>query len=96
VTASAPRIRRPLLRALVRADDPREPIAEVCRAVGAEADRLGLTRPSYEQVRVIVQELRRRRAARAATRAVLFEVAVRARPIDALTKHFSGVGLPPL
>jgi hypothetical protein len=61
VTTSAPRIRPPLLEALARHDDPRVPIAEVCRRVGAEADRLGLTRPSYERIRELVHLLRRLR-----------------------------------
>jgi hypothetical protein len=33
--------------------------AEICRQVGDEAERLGLTRPSYECVRLRVTETRR-------------------------------------
>jgi hypothetical protein len=54
----------PLLEALTRLDDGRVPIAEVCRRVGAEADRRDLTRPSYERIRELVhveRSLRRRR-----------------------------------
>jgi hypothetical protein len=57
----APRIRPPLLEAIVRLDDRRRPIAETYRQVGVEADRLGLTRPSYQRVRVLVHEVRNMR-----------------------------------
>ena len=43
--------------------------AETWRAVGEAAWRLGLRRPGYHAVRVLVRDERRRRAARAATRA---------------------------
>jgi hypothetical protein len=42
-------------------DDHRDPIAETCRKVGAEADRLGLTRPSYVHLRRIIRAERERR-----------------------------------
>jgi hypothetical protein len=48
-----------LLRAIVHLDDLRIPIAEVNRRVGTEAERLGLTRPSYERVRELVHLARR-------------------------------------
>ena len=63
-TTASPRIPAELLRAIVRLDDRRLPIAEVARRVGAEADRRGSTRPSYERIRQLVHEsraLRRRR-----------------------------------
>jgi hypothetical protein len=55
VVAAGPRIPRRLVDALVRLDDGTMPIAELCRRVGAEADAAGLTRPSYERVRELVQ-----------------------------------------
>jgi hypothetical protein len=58
VTTSAPRIAQPLLEKLPRLDDGKRPIAEICRLVGAEADARGLTRPSYEQIRVLVHLFR--------------------------------------
>lgn len=58
-TAAAPRIPLPLLEALARFDDESLPIAEIARRVCAEADRRGLTRPSYERLRALVHELRR-------------------------------------
>jgi hypothetical protein len=64
VVRSGPRIHPDLVRALMRIDDETVPIAEVCRRLGAEADRRGLTRPSYERVRELVhlaRELRHER-----------------------------------
>jgi hypothetical protein len=58
VTSSAPRIAPPLIEAIPRLDDGTRPIAEVCRLLGTEADRRGLTRPSYEAVRAIVHLFR--------------------------------------
>jgi hypothetical protein len=54
----APRISGKLLEAIVRLDDRGRPIAETYRLVGLEADLLGLTRPSYQRVRVLVHEVR--------------------------------------
>jgi hypothetical protein len=95
VLAFAPRLSHRLLEALARLDDRTLPIAEVNRRVGAEAERLGLRRPSYQRVRTLVHELRR--ASRGpSTAAVLFEVAVRSRPPEALLDHVSGIGVKPL
>jgi hypothetical protein len=54
----APRISRRLIEAIVRFDDRGRPIAETYRRVGAEAERLGLTRPSYQRIRELVHEAR--------------------------------------
>jgi hypothetical protein len=62
MVAAGPRIHPLLLRELVRADDGKVPIAEVCRRVGACADEQGLTRPSYECVRTLVHLRRRLRS----------------------------------
>jgi hypothetical protein len=84
-----------LLETLVRSDDRSVPIAETCRRVGAEADRIGVARPSYERVRLLVHESRRiRRGPSTAT--VLADVALRARPPEAVLDHLSGVGVPEL
>jgi hypothetical protein len=92
---SAPRISPRLLSALERLDDPSVPIAEVNRRLGAEADRLGLPRPSYARVRALVHE--RRAGARAPSTAhVLADIASRARPPEALLDHVAGIGVPPL
>ena len=71
------------------------PIAEVRRRVGAEADRLGLPRPSYERVRELVHESRGLRA-QITTGEVLLDVAFRVRPPDAIAAQISGVGVPRL
>lgn len=64
VVAAGPRIHPRLVEELLRADDGRLPIAEVCRRVGARADEAGLTRPSYECVRSLVHFARELRATR--------------------------------
>jgi hypothetical protein len=64
--------------------------AEICRAVGKTAEELGFRRPSYEQVRLLVRESRRR-PRRVSTGEVLLDVALRVRPPDAFLKHVSGV-----
>jgi hypothetical protein len=64
--------------------------ADICREVGGTAERLGLRRPSYEQVRALVRELRRRPRT-ATTGEVLLDVAFRVRHPDAFIEHVSGV-----
>jgi len=65
--------------------------------VGSEAERLGLPRPSYERVRVLVHALRtaRRKAQRRpSTASVLLDVAMRVRPAEALLDHIAGIPVP--
>ena len=50
----APRYDPRLLAALRSLDDRKEPIAELCRRLGCEAERIGVPRPSYVHVRRIV------------------------------------------
>jgi hypothetical protein len=95
VLVFAPRISPRLLRVLACLDDHRVPIAEINRRLGAEAERLGLRRPSYQRVRILVHQLRLYRR-RPTTARVLLEVAFRARPPIALLDHVSGVGVPEL
>jgi hypothetical protein len=64
MTRSAPRIPQRLLDAVDRLDDRREPLAEIARPVAAEAERLGLTRPSYERLRQLIHQSRAIRARR--------------------------------
>src|SRR5262245_38013117 len=90
----APRISPRLLTALVRLDDRSHPIAEICRRLGAEADRLKLTRPSYQRIRVLLHQARRVRSHRPTTTQVLVDVAFRLRPPEAMLDHLSGVGVP--
>lgn len=84
-----------LLETLVRSDDRSTPIAETCRCVGREADRIGVPRPSYERVRLLVHESRRIRKG-PSTVSVLADVAFRVRPPEAVVDHLSGVGVPEL
>ena len=91
----APRIGPRLLAAIVRLDDPRLPIAETCRRVGAEAERLGLPRPSYQRVRELVHRARRLRRGPSTTQ-VLVDIIARSRPPQAFVTHISGVGVADL
>ena len=58
LTICGPRIDERIVAAIARLDDPTLPIAETNRRLGVVAEGLGLIRPSYQQVRVIVHELR--------------------------------------
>ena len=89
VAKCAPRLAPRLLAALERFDDGKIPIAELRRLLGAEAERLGLPRPSYERVRVLTHELRAHRA-ESTTADVLWDVTWRVRPPDAINKHIAG------
>ena len=83
MTAAAPRIGPTLLAAIERLDDDTLPIAEVHRRVAALASHLGFPRPSYQQVRVLVHEHRRRGLAPTAGQ-ILLDVWLRSRPPHAL------------
>jgi hypothetical protein len=87
VTRAGPRIDSRLVASIPRLDRTSRPIAETCRRVGLVADALGLTRPSYEQVRVLVHD-HRRRALRTGAGDILLDVAFRARPPEALLDLF--------
>jgi hypothetical protein len=95
MTTSAARIGRRLLAELDRIDDGSLSIAEVNRRLGAAAERLGTTRPSYECTRRLVHERRRTRPG-PTTIEVLVDVSTRLRPPDALLDHVAGIGLPRL
>ena len=78
--AFAPRLSPRLLDAVVRLDDRNVSIAEVNRRVGAEAWRLGLPKPSYQRVRVLVHAARRvRRRHRPSVASLLFDVSANVR-----------------
>jgi hypothetical protein len=61
VAQSAPRIDSRIVAAIARADDRKRPMAETYRQVAALAEELGLTRPSYEQVRALIHLIRARK-----------------------------------
>ena len=91
---SAARIDPRLLAALERLAKSNVPAAEACRRIGALAVELRLTQPSYQTVRVLLADIRRR-GVRPTSGQVLFEIAARTRPPEALTHHLAGT-LPPL
>ena len=86
---SAPRFQPLLIAALERLDDRGRPIAETNRQLGSVAELLGFPRPSYEQVRQHVHELRRRDLDRQLG-SVLLDVAFRVRPPDAFLDALAG------
>ena len=84
---AAPRIDARLLTALESLDDRTATFAETHRRLGTAAAELGLPRPSYEQTRLWIHDLRTRRDAVDAVD-VLLDVAFRVRPPDALGELF--------
>jgi hypothetical protein len=85
----APRIPRRLLDEIERQSQRRVPIAEMNRCVGRAATRMGLPRPSYEQVRVLVHAARRlRRQAPTPVSTMALDVAFRVRPPEAILLRF--------
>jgi hypothetical protein len=86
VASSAPRLDARLIAALERLLDEDVPVAELNRRLGAVAAALGLPRPSYERVRLIVNERRRGRLATPTTGEVLLGVATRSRHPEDLLK----------
>ena len=81
--AAAPRIDERLVAALVRLDKPGRPIADTHRRLGIVAEGLGMTRPSYRQVRVIVHALRARRRGPGAGE-LLLAIALQKRPPESV------------
>jgi hypothetical protein len=84
VTAQAPRLDARLVAAIPHLDDERRPIAETNRRVGSLAVAMGLPRPSYQQVRLLVHVSRERKAARREALAIILDVQFRRRPPEAL------------
>lgn len=70
----APRLDRRLVAALGKLDDPSLPIAETCRRAGELPEHLGLLRPSYQQIRVLVHAERQRAEARRAARELGWDI----------------------
>jgi hypothetical protein len=92
VTRSAPRI-GPKLRAAIAAADDGSPAAEVCRRAGDAAELLGVPRPSYEQVRVLLAEQRQRKLRPTGTE-VLVDIATRMRPATDFDAWLADTPLP--
>jgi hypothetical protein len=83
----APRIDSRLIAALARVDDDTEPIAVTYRRIGRVAERLGIVRPSYEQVRVLVHSQRRRAVERKAELELMADVLLGRRAPMALSER---------
>jgi hypothetical protein len=81
VSDSAPRIDSRLVAALVRIDDSSRPIAETNRRIGLVAWELGLAKPSYQQVRVIVHSIRRGKL-EPGVGSLLLDIAFRTRSVE--------------
>jgi hypothetical protein len=89
VPPSAPRIDSRLIAAIAHLDDRHEPIAETNRRIGALAGDLGLARPSYQQVRLLVKDHRCGRL-RPTAGQVLLDIALRIRPPELLLDYLAG------
>jgi hypothetical protein len=82
----APRLSPRLLDFIEAVSELRVPIAEISRMVGAEAERLGLPRPSYQRVRVLVHEARELRHGHISAAGVILDIATRKRSPWAITE----------
>jgi hypothetical protein len=89
VLAFAPRIPQTLVAYLAVIDDPAVPIAELNRRVGRKAAAIGVPRPSYERIRQLVHDLRRRRLRQALAAWARLQLALRTRRFEAVL-HLSG------
>jgi hypothetical protein len=76
VYAIAPRLDRRLIEAVVRLDNPSTSVAELHRSLREPAAQLGVPRPSYECVRLLVHDARRERERKRANRETLIRVAL--------------------
>ena len=82
----APRFSPRLLDVIERHAVDRRPIAEINRRVGDEAERLGLPRPSYQRVRVLVHEARALHAAFIPATDILLDIATRTKSPYAISQ----------
>jgi hypothetical protein len=93
----APRIPQRLLDEIERQSRRSVPIAEMNRCVGHAATEMGLNRPSYQQVRVLVHAARRLRSnGPASVSTVALQVAFRAKPPNAILLRFLAPPAPRL
>jgi hypothetical protein len=85
----APRIDSRLVAALVRIDDTKVPIAETNRRLGRMAANLGLPKPSYQQVRLLVHDIRRRKRGPGVGE-LLLDLALRTRSPEEILEILTG------
>jgi len=90
--SQAPRLDRRLAAAVPHLDDGKQPIAETNRRVGELARALGLCRPSYQQVRLLVHAARERKTRNREALQVILDVQFRRRPPEALYELLTGTG----
>jgi hypothetical protein len=95
VVSCAPRLDARLIAAIANLDNRNRPIAETYRGVAAVAEGLGLLRPSYEQVRRLIHEIRGRRRDPVIGQ-LLLDIASQRRPPEALVAALAGNHLPRL
>jgi hypothetical protein len=97
VLSFASRLPGHLLDEIERQSKRSVPIAEMNRCVGRKAAEMGLYRPSYERVRVLVHTARRlRRQGRGPVSTVALDVAFRVKSPDAILLHFLKPAAPRL
>ncbi|HEY7197238.1 MAG TPA: hypothetical protein VH306_08625 [Gaiellaceae bacterium] len=87
----SPRTDSRVVAAIERLDRTAVPIAETWRRAGVVADSLGLIRPSYQQVRLIVHDARGR-GRRPTAGDVLLDIAFRTQPPQAVVDYLAGTG----
>ena len=92
----APRISRRLVEAIVRFDDRSRPIADTYRRIGAEAERLGLTRPSYQRIRELVHEARSIRRGPSVSDFLRLSLAMKAGNPNVVVDLLRDLGVSPL
>jgi|SRR5919198_6547726 hypothetical protein len=92
-TRFAPRVSPRLLREIERLAAEDLSSAEIGRRVGDAAACLGLPRPSYERVRTLVRDIRRRPWQPTAGE-VVTDVAFGVRPYEALHDYAFGIPIP--
>jgi hypothetical protein len=86
MVVSAPRIDTRLLRAARRLGRRPSSVADIHRSLGVYAEQIGVARPSYQQIRLIVNDARMRQAARRATTELLLDVELGTRPVTDLAQ----------
>lgn len=86
--AAASRPDARLVRALARIDDRSVPIAETYRRSREVAAQLGVPRPSYECIRLLLRDTRREQDRRRQARETLIDVALYTKPVSALESIF--------
>lgn len=84
--AAAPRLDPRLLAAIARLDDSSLPIAETYRRCRGAAADLGIPRPSYERVRLHLQEVRREGERARVARETILAVLLHQKPLDAVNE----------